>query len=76
MRSFDRPGKERLISTEKFIFDAPKEDDDLACQEFAEVIAKWKELQGLDAAEIERQFGLLKASDGRSFSIGSATCGT
>src|SRR4030095_7996744 len=67
LRNFERVGKERLISTEKFIFDAPKEDDELACQEFAEVIAKWKELQGLDAAEIERQLGLAKTSDGTSY---------
>jgi hypothetical protein len=67
LRGYDRPGKERLISTEKFVFDPPKEDDDIACEEFAQVIAKWKELQGLDAAEIERQLGLAKASDGRSY---------
>lgn len=66
LRRYDRAGKERLISTEKFVFDPPKEDG-LACEEFAEIISKWSDLQGIEAAEIERQLGLVKASDGRSY---------
>lgn len=66
LRALEKAGLERFFSTDKFTFDAPAPTD-VGCADFAAVIAKWKEVENFEPAEIKRVLEGLKTADGTSY---------
>jgi hypothetical protein len=65
LRQSESQGLDRYFSTEKYVLDTI-EDEDPNCAELAAAIARLKELQGTDPAEIERLLGLETTPGGKS----------
>ncbi|MCY7274177.1 MAG: hypothetical protein LH702_10640, partial [Phormidesmis sp. CAN_BIN44] len=66
-RAIEKQGKERFFSTEKSLFHVPDDDATISCEEFAAVIAKWKEVQNLAPEAIRQVLESQTTAHGESF---------
>lgn len=67
LRTLDRIGFAPMFSVEKHTFDPVKDTDELSCEEFAAVIAKWKEVDRLAPDEIRAILAAQRTSTGESY---------
>ncbi len=67
LRTLERIGFAPFFSVEKHTFDPVKEKDGLSCEEFAAVIAKWKEVAHLTPDEIRAILDAQRTSTGESY---------
>lgn len=66
VRVIETKGLERYVSEPKYILNIP-ESQPVGCQEFRQIITKWKELQGQDLEQVRIKLDTLKTAGGKSF---------